>query len=361
MTIRKILHFDADAFYASLEIRENPALKDRPVAVGGRPEQRGVIATCNYEARRYGVRSAMASATAMRLCPHLQILPPRFELYRSVSRQMHEIFAEYSHLIEPLSLDEAYLDVSDSTQCNGSATLIAREIKQRIKEELRITVSAGAAPNKFLAKVASDWQKPDGLFVITPDQVEAFVYQLPVSRINGVGKVTASRLKDLGIETCGDLQRLTEVELVEHFGKHGRQLFQAARGIDLRPVDGTHVRKSISVEHTYQRDLPDLAAVQAHLPPLLEELRQRCDRKQLQDDVVAKRLVKIKFADFTQTTLEQAVNPYQPWDVLDEFSRLMTVAWHRGGKPVRLLGVGVRLRDASGPSGPQVQLSLFDD
>ena len=203
---RKILHIDADSFYASVEMRENPELRGRPIAVGGKAERRGVIATSNYEARKFGVHSAMASSRAMALCPQLIIVPPRFELYRGVSRQFHQIFQLYTKIIEPLSLDEAFLDVSTSSCCSGSATLMAQEILQRINDELQLTVSAGVAPNKFLAKVASDWNKPNGIFVIPPEDIAAFVLELPVKKINGVGKVTASRLKKMGVETCADLQ-----------------------------------------------------------------------------------------------------------------------------------------------------------
>lgn len=358
--LRKIIHVDCDAFYAALEVRDNPRLRDQPIAVGGSPDRRGVIATCNYEARRYGIHSAMASATAMRLCPELQIFPPRFELYRAVSLQIREIFADYTDLIEPLSLDEAFLDVTETEQCHGSATLIAREIRQRVRQELGITVSAGAAPNKFLAKVASDWNKPDGLFVLTPEQVPDFVRGLPVSKINGVGKVTAARLKELDVETCGQLQGLSRETLTTYFGKHGLRLYQMARGIDNRPVQATRVRKSLSVEQTYDEDLANLAAVNRALPSLVDELRKRFNRKLDDDGLVAKRFVKVKFSDFTQTTLEQSLSGIsRDWDSLVEFQRLMNAAWQRGAKPVRLLGVGVRFPETQVEEGPSQQLLLF--
>jgi DNA polymerase-4 len=359
---RKIIHVDCDAFYAALEIRVNPALRDQPIAVGGSADRRGVIATCNYEARRYGIHSAMASATAMRLCPHLQIFPPRFDLYRAVSAQIREIFADYTDLIEPLSLDEAFLDVTETEQCRGSATLVAREIRQRVRQELGITVSAGAAPNKFLAKIASEWNKPDGLFVLTPEQVPEFVRTLPVSKINGVGKVTAAKLKLLDVETCGQLQGLSEETLISHFGKQGLRLHQMARGIDQRPVQPTRVRKSLSVEQTYDEDLAGLAEVNRALPSLVDELRGRYRRKMEEDGVVAKRFVKVKFSDFSQTTLEQTLSGIgQDWDSLHEYQRLVNAAWKRGAKPVRLLGVGVRLRETAVGLGPQLQLMLFGE
>jgi DNA polymerase-4 len=253
--LRKVIHIDADSFYASVETREDPSLAKKPIAVGGRPDRRGVIATANYAAREFGIHSAMASSRAMQLCPRLVILPPRFDLYRAVSAQFHRIFSDYTAVIEPLSLDEAYLDVTDSTCQKGSATLIAKEIRRRIREELRLTVSAGIAPNKFLAKVASDWRKPDGMFTIAPEQVADFVVDLPVTKINGVGRVTAEKLRRIGVETCGELQQLPLEQLVKRFGTYGRRLYDVARGVDNRPVQSARVRKSISVERTYARDI----------------------------------------------------------------------------------------------------------
>ena len=210
---RKILHVDADAFYCSVEERDNPSLKGKAFAVGGKAERRGVIATCNYIARESGVRSAMPSFKALRECPDLLILPARFDAYKEASRQLHSIFNRYTEIIEPLSLDEAYLDVSLSTQCRGSGTLMAREIMAAVKNEIGITVSVGVAPNKFLAKVASDWNKPNGICVITPDQVEDFVVELPVEKIHGVGKVTAEKLHSKGITNCGMLRQFSRLEL----------------------------------------------------------------------------------------------------------------------------------------------------
>ena len=275
MSQRKIIHVDCDCFYAAVEIRENPRLRGRPVAVGGTPERRGVVATCNYEAREYGVHSAMASARAVKLCPDLEILKPRFDLYREVSRELHQIFADYTDQIEPLSLDEAFLDVSSSQHCHGSATLMAHEIRKRVREKTGITVSAGVAPNKFLAKVASDWNKPDGLKVITPDEVDNFVATLPVKRIFGVGKATAKRMSKLGIETCADLRSWNILDLTRKFGVFGERLYQLCRGIDERPVITSHRRKSLSLEHTYNEDLPDRDAVVKKVPVLIEELVER--------------------------------------------------------------------------------------
>lgn len=358
MGIRKIVHCDCDCFYAAVEVRDNPALRGLPLAVGGSPTSRGVIATCSYEARQYGVRSAMSSAKAAQLCPELIFLKPDIAKYQAVSRQIHQIFRQYTALIEPLSLDEAYLDVTDSPYCNGSATLIAEEIRAKVSSTLGITISAGVAPNKFLAKVASDWNKPNGLFVIRPHEVAAFVKQLPVSKINGVGKVTAAKLKGVGVETCGDLQRYSEVELTEKFGRYGARLYSVARGIDDRPVQTSRIRKSISVEHTFSEDLVSIESIMEKLPVLMDELRGRCRHKLVQGRGVSKRFVKVKFFDFTQTTLElKMASMAEEWDSLEAFRSLLQQAWARGGKPVRLLGVGVRLSDQE--LAPSRQLSLL--
>ncbi|MEX6500968.1 DNA polymerase IV [Pseudomonas zhanjiangensis] len=351
MTVRKIIHVDCDCFYAAIEMRDDPSLAGKPLAVGGSADRRGVIATCNYEARAYGVRSAMASGHALKLCPDLLIVKPRIEAYKAVSREIQAIFRDYTELIEPLSLDEAYLDVSDSPHFAGSATRIARDIRRRVLQQLHITVSAGVAPNKFLAKIASDWKKPDGLFVITPDEVEAFVAELPVNKLHGVGKVTAEKLGRLGIRTCLQLRDWNKLALVREFGGFGERLWGLARGIDERAVQTDSRRQTVSVETTYEQDLPDLASCQAQLPQLLEELARRMARldASYRPD---KPLVKIKFHDFTQTTLEQAGAGFD----LASYQSLLGAAFARGNKPVRLLGVGVRLHDLR---GRHEQLELF--
>ncbi|WP_439862270.1 DNA polymerase IV [Pseudomonas sp. MBLB4136] len=349
--MRKIIHVDCDCFYAAIEMRDDPSLARKPLAVGGAADRRGVIATCNYEARAYGVRSAMASGHALKLCPDLLIVKPRMEVYKAVSREIHGIFRDYTEVIEPLSLDEAYLDVSDSPHFAGSATRIAQEIRRRVSQELHITVSAGVAPNKFLAKIASDWKKPNGLFVITPEQIEAFVAELPVSKLHGVGKVTADKLGRLGIRDCADLRQWHKLALVKEFGHFGERLWGLARGIDERPVQTDSRRQTVSVETTFDHDLPDLPACLAQLPQLLEELARRMARldASYRPD---KPFVKIKFHDFTQTTLEQAGARRD----LDSYKLLLSAAFARGNKPVRLLGVGVRLHELR---GRHEQLELF--
>lgn len=357
--LRKIIHIDADSFYASVETRENPELQGVPLAVGGAADRRGVIATANYEARKFGVHSAMASSRAMTLCPGLLILPPRFELYREVSSHFHHIFRDYTDLIEPLSLDEAFLDVTQASHCQGSATLIAREIRQRVREELGLIVSAGIAPNKFLAKVASDWNKPDGMFTIRPEQVAGFVLELPVKKINGVGQVTARKLRKMGVVTCGDLQSLPLETLIRRFGKYGQRLFDVARGLDNRQVQSSRVRKSISVERTFVEDIDNIPAMVTSMDDLLVELKKRFGKISTRYFPI-KRVVKIKYNDFTQTTLEEAIGDSgEAWHDAARFHRLVTTAWPRGAKPVRLLGAGLRLQPLA--EDGLDQLSLFTD
>jgi DNA polymerase-4 len=350
--VRKIIHCDCDCFYASVEMRDDPSLRGRPLAVGGRADQRGVIATCNYEARRYGIHSAMATAQAVKLCPDLILIPPNMEKYRVASRQIMDIYRDYTDLVEPLSLDEAYLDVTNSPHCKGSATLIAQEIRRRIFETVGITASAGVAPNKFVAKIASDWNKPDGLFLVRPGEVDAFVAALPVKKLFGVGKVTAAKLHSLGAQTCGDLRDWNIDKLQQHFGSFGARLYDLCRGIDYREVNPVRERKSISTEETYTPDVPDLAGCLALLPDLYEHLLGRIKRNNA-EKFINKLFVKIKFADFQRTTVECV--GYAP--NMETYRRLMETGWLRASRPVRLLGVGVRLSDTETVE----QLSLFDE
>ncbi|MBD8493632.1 DNA polymerase IV [Pseudomonas syringae] len=352
MAQRKIIHIDCDCFYAAIEMRDNPKLANIPLAVGGSADRRGVIATCNYEARAFGVRSAMSSHHALKLCPDLTIVKPRMDAYKEASREIHTIFRDYTDLIEPLSLDEAYLDVSESTRFDGSATRIAQDIRRRVSNQLHITVSAGVAPNKFLAKIASDWKKPNGLFVITPAQIEDFVAALPVSKLHGVGKVTADKLARLGIVSCHDLLAWKKLALVREFGSFGERLWSLARGIDERVVHNDNRRQSISVENTYDTDLPDLSSCLERLPELIQTLEARMQRLDGQYRP-GKPFVKVKFHDFTQTTLEQAGAGRD----LGSYQHLLAQAFARGSKPVRLLGIGVRLQDLR---GAHEQLELFE-
>lgn len=349
--MHKILHADCDCFYAAVEMRNAPELRDIPLAIGGSVAQRGVIATCNYPARAYGVRSAMPTSQALRLCPDLTLLPPDFPRYRAVSERIQAIFHELTPLVEPLSLDEAFLDVSAVTRFKGSATWMARWLKEEALKRTGITLSVGVAPSKFLAKIASDWDKPDGLYVITPDAVDGFVAALPVNKLHGVGPATAAKLDAMGIASCADLRQWPLDTLLERFGKFGHRLHELARGIDDRPVRVERERKSVSAENTFHRDLPDLPACRAELPALIERLKSRLERHG--NPPIKGLFVKIRFNDFTLTTLEGPGR--QP--VTDHFLTLLEEAWARGSRPVRLLGVGVRLV----PAEDARQLTLFDD
>ena len=335
-----------DCFYAAVEMRENPLLRGKPVAVGGSGSQRGVIAACSYEAREYGVHSAMPSSRARRLCPQLIMLPVRMSLYKDVSRRIQALFYQYTDLVEPLSLDEAFLDVSDSEHCRGSATLIAKEIRGRIFALEGLTASAGIAPNKFLAKVASDWEKPNGQFVIKPDEIDNFVKQLPVKRIFGVGKVTARRLSELGVENCQELQTFSEEALSQHFGVFGKRLYELARGFDERLVTTNRTPKSLSVEETYVTDLPDLEHCLAEISPLFQEFEVRLEKTQKRMNLRPRTLfVKLRFDDFETTTIQMAGS--SPSQI--GFAHLCEQAWQRGKRPVRLIGLGVQFFPLNAP------------
>ncbi|MGF6239585.1 DNA polymerase-4 [Paraburkholderia sp. GAS38] len=353
-SLRKIIHCDCDCFYASVEMRDDPTLRGRPLAVGGRPDHRGVVATCNYEARRFGVHSAMSSALALRKCPELLIIPPSMEKYRIASRQIMAIYGDYTAEVEPLSLDEAYLDVTYTDRCKGSATLMANEIRERVRETVGVTVSAGVAPNKFVAKIASDWNKPDGLHVVRPHEVDAFVAALPVRKIFGVGKVTAAKLEKLGLTTCAQLRDWPLVELHRQFGVFGKRLYELSRGIDERPVRADRERKSVSVETTYVTDLRTLEECAAELRRLAEQLDGRIARAEA-GAAVRKLFVKIRFADFQRTTVECVGEvPHLP-----TLLALLEKGFARRNQAVRLLGVGVRLEEEH--LAQPGQFTLFDD
>lgn len=346
--MRKIIHIDMDCFFAAVEILDKPQFAQKPLAVGGQPGQRGVIATCNYPAREFGVRSAMSSARALQLCPTLTIVHPNFARYKQISKAIQQIFQQYTDLIEPLSLDEAYLDVSDCKLCQGSATWMAQAIRQQILQQFGLTASAGIAPNKFLAKIASDWEKPNGQYVVLPEQIDAFVAALPVKKLFGVGPATAEKLQQMGIVSCADLRQQDLLQLVQRFGKFGERLYQLARGIDDRPVNPHRERKSLSVEHTYHHDLPDLLACETALPALQAEFEQRWQR--IGAPEFRKVFVKIKFSDFSRTTVEMVATTL----TLPLLTELLQQGWQRQQRPVRLLGLGVRMQ----PEASQ-QLRLF--
>jgi Nucleotidyltransferase/DNA polymerase involved in DNA repair len=303
VSVRKIIHIDADAFFASVEQRDDPSLRGKPVAVG-RSRERGVVAAASYEARAYGVRSAMPSIVAKRRCPQIIFVPPRFEVYRAVSQQIREIFLDYTDLVEPLSLDEAYLDVTANSRNNPIATEIAQEIRERVKKETELTVSAGVSYCKFLAKMASDEDKPDGLFVITPKNGPLYMERLPIERFHGVGPATAERMHSLGIMNGADLKRMPEAFLRHHFGKSGPYFYNLARGLDERPVVPDRVRKSVGAERTFEVDLSDQEDAEAAIRKVSEDAWKRCDRVGARGRTVT---IKVKYADFEQITRSRSV------------------------------------------------------
>jgi DNA polymerase-4 len=335
--LRKIIHIDMDCFYAAIEERENPALRGKPVGVGG-SERRGVLTTANYEARKFGCRSAMPVFKALALCPQLILVPVQFDLYRAVSARIRAIFGRFTDLIEPLSLDEAYLDVSH-LQSSGAA--IAREIRAQILEETGLTASAGIASNKLVAKIASDWHKPNGQKQVTDEELPAFIAALPVGRIWGVGQKMREKLTALGIETCADLQQLDQIELSRRFGKWGIELWHLCRGIDDRPVTPDRTRKSVSSETTFSENLQDLPALLSPMRAMLDGLIEDLATSH-PDRAIRSLVVKMKFADFHRTTAERAGHHVDP----AIFEELLAEAWRRGNnRAVRLLGVGVRFED----------------
>lgn len=341
--MRKIIHVDMDCFYAAVEIRDNPGLAPFPVAVGGSPKGRGVITTANYLARKFGVRSAMPSARAVKLCPDLIFIKPNFEKYRAESYKVRDIFKRYTELVEPLSLDEAYLDVTDSPLFQGSASLIAQDIRKAIFEETGLTASAGIAPNKFLAKVASDWKKPNGQFTIPPDKIEKFVEELPLSKIPGIGKVTAEKMKAKGFTHCRDLKPLSQMELVQKYGKWGVRLYELVRGIDEREVKTHRFRKSLSVERTFFEDVNQIEELQKHFHRIFDEFLERYRKHEAitTDSEISGFAIKLKFQDFKLITREVAMAdvPSREWAL-----QFATDVFTHFDQPIRLFGLGVRLR-----------------
>jgi DNA polymerase-4 len=354
---RKIIHIDMDAFYASVEQRDHSELRGKPVAVGGSRE-RGVVAAASYEARQFGVRSAMPSVTAKRKCPELIFVKPRFDVYRAVSQQIRAIFAEYTPLIEPLSLDEAYLDVTESLKRVSSATEIAEEIRARIRAETKLTASAGVSYNKFLAKIASDERKPDGLFVITPRMGPSFVESLPIGKFHGIGPVTRSRMEGLGIRNGGDLKDQTLLFLQQHFGKAGLYYFSLARGIDERPVCADRVRKSVGAETTFSADLFTAEEARVGLEPLIGKVWSYCEGSTIRGRTAT---LKVKYADFQRITRSRTVDaPVASRAMLEELVSGLLEPLFPVSKGIRLLGVTLSsLEVESQPrTGHQLQLPL---
>jgi len=353
MSGRKIIHADMDAFYASVEQRDNPELRGKPVVVAWRGK-RSVVCAASYEARRFGVRSAMAATKAERLCPEAVFIPPDFTRYRAASRAVREIFLRHTDLIEPLSLDEAYLDVTENKTGLTTATKVASTIRQQIREELNLTASAGVAPNKFLAKIASDWRKPNGLFVIQPAEVEDFLTPLPVGRIPGVGKVTEEKLRKLGMRLVGEVRARTLEELSTHFGRYGQRLYELARGIDESPVVPNRPTQSISAEDTFEQDV-----LLADTEPMIRHLAEKTWAASRKESRIARTVVlKLKTAQFHVLTRSQT--PVSPPNSCEE---LMEIALSLRDKVTldpkqkfRLVGVGLgNFHD----SGEGTELSLF--
>ena len=345
---RAIIHLDMDCFYAAIEVRDQPSLRGKPVGVGGARDRRGVLTTCNYEAREFGVRSAMPAFMALQRCPKLIILPTRFDVYRKEAAVIREIMHRFTPLVEPLSLDEAYLDV---TAHPGAPGPLAQIIRRLIFRKTKLTASAGIGPNKLVAKIASDLKKPNGQFEVKQEEVPEFMKTLPVRKLWGIGEVTGRKMERLGISTCGQLQRLSRAELQANFGKFGIELYDLCRGTDQRPVEPDRERKSLSNEETFSTDLETLADCEEKLPELFEELMADLEQKEATRKIT-KIFVKLKFSDFTRTTVERAgLAPS-----LDQFRLLLSEAFARTGKSVRLIGLGVRFASSE---QNETQLPLF--
>lgn len=338
MAERKIIHIDMDAFFASVEQRDNPELRGKPLAVG-HAEERGVVAAASYEARRFGVRSAMSSQKAKRLCPQLIFVPGRMDEYKLVSRQIHEIFHEYTDIIEPLSLDEAFLDVTENKPGIALAVDIAKEIKLKIRERLNLVASAGVSYNKFLAKIASDYRKPDGLCTIHPNQALEFISRLPIENFWGVGPVTAKKMHSLGIHNGEHLRTRSLETLVREFGKVGAIYYDFSRGIDLRPVETVQIRKSIGCEHTLERDINKRSSVIIELYHTAVELVGRLDRKDFRGNTLT---LKIKFHDFTQITRSITQSKeLLTLDVILPLAKQLLKEVEYENHPIRLIGLSV--------------------
>jgi DNA polymerase-4 len=346
-----------DAYYASIEQRDDVSLRGKPVVVGGPPHSRSVVTTASYEARAFGIRSAIPCAQAFRLCPHAIFVPPRFSVYKEVSMQIRDIFYQYTDKVEPLSLDEAYLDVSETLQPGQSATAVAQEIRQRIKETTQLTASAGVGPSKFIAKLASDMRKPDGLTVIKPEHVDAFMAALPVGKFHGVGKATEERLNRIGLFTGADIRALGKEDMQRHFGKTGAWLFEIANGIDNRPVASDWIRKSLGAEETFDKDLDDRDAMRAVLYTIAEEVNRRLTKAELSGKTIT---LKVRYTTFERISRSRTL-PRFTCDIqqLYEVASELLETTDAGPRPVRLLGISVsQLNNVPPAFGNQLQLDF---
>jgi len=335
---RKIIHIDMDAFFASVEQRDFPEYQGKPVIVGGQPNSRGVVAACSYEARKFGIHSAMPCSRAYRLCPHAIFVPPRFEAYRAVSDQIRKIFWKYASQVEPLSLDEAYLDVTYTADYEGSASRIAQAIKAEIFDTTKLNASAGVSYNKFLAKIASDMDKPNGLYVIKPEQGLSFIAGLAIGKFHGIGPATEAKMLKLGIKTGADLRNKSLIELIEKFGKSGQYYYNIARAIDERPVRSTRVRKSLGKETTFSEDIVSVAMLTDQLNTLVEQVTVNLAKQQLQAKTVT---LKVKYADFQQVTRAQTLDDALDMVAVKQLIPRLLSRTEAGRKPVRLVGLSL--------------------
>ena len=354
--VRKIIHIDMDAFYASVEALDNPELRGKPIVVGGSPESRGVVAAASYEARAFGIHSAMPASRARRLCPQAIFLQPNFPRYRFVSGQIREIFHRYTDLVEPVSLDEAYLDVTENKFNEPSATRIAERIRVEIFAETGLTASAGVSVNKFLAKIASDMRKPNGMYVIRPQDVAGFVRTLPLGKVPGIGKATMATLEQMGLHTCGEMAALPLAELSYRFGKRGAWFYDLARGIDHRPVEATRERKSVSVEDTFPEDHADPAWLEEKLAALCEMLTHRLERAEARGRTVT---IKLRTADFQTYTRSMTLEEYtEDQGLIHETALVLFRRSGFVGQPLRLLGVGLSQLEGEEATGDTRQLAF---
>ncbi len=352
---RKIIHVDMDAFYASVEQRDQPEYRGKPLIVGGKPNSRGVVAACSYEARQFGIHSAMPSSQAYRLCPQAIIVPPHFEAYREVSNQIRTIFWKYASEVEPLSLDEAYLDVTYTAEHDGSATLIAKAIKQDILSETDLIASAGVSYNKFLAKIASDMDKPDGLYVIKPEQGENFIASLPIGKFHGIGPATEAKMNKVGIKTGKDLRIWTQEQLTEMFGKTGNYYFNIARGIDHRPVRSKRTRKSLGKETTFSKDIKSVSELLSTLENLAEQVISSLEKQKLKAHTLT---LKVKYANFKQVTRAHTTEDILKLTTIKNLLPMLLDKTDAGDSAVRLVGLSLSGFDKKATEKTQNQLDL---
>lgn len=340
---RKIIHVDMDCFFVSVEEKLDPSLIGKPVIVGGKSSKRGVVAAANYEARKYGIHSAMATAKAEKLCKNLVVAPAHFSEYKKESFEIKEIFKRFTDKIEPLSLDEAFLDVTSNKAHHGSATLIAKEIRETIWQERQLRASAGIASNKFLAKVASDWKKPNGQFTVTPEMAFEFASALPVRKIFGVGAVTEKKMHKLGLFHCSDIQKLPLVEIEKSFGSWGRRLYELSRGVDDREVKSSRKRKSFSVERTFDKDLKNMEEFETEFKKVFNTFMERIEKSDTNTKEIQGVTFKLKYFDFALKTKDHQTPPKLP--AFDEMLSKAKDFWASDMRDIRLIGFGVRLKD----------------